>query len=50
MDYYYCNICDRFINDNPRNKHNKTKRRYFMKNYGTNIYNYNNIVWNGVEN
>ena len=50
MDYYYCIICDRSINDKPRNKHKKTKSHYFMKNYVTNIYNYNNIVWGDVEN
>ena len=38
MDYY-CELCDKSKNDKPRNKHNKTKRRYFMKNYVTNIYN-----------
>ena len=50
MDYYYCNICDKSINDKPRNKHNKTKRHVFMKIYVTNIYNYNDIVWDDVEN
>ena len=50
MDYYYCIICDRSINDKPRNKHNKTKSYYFMKNYVTNIYIYNIIVWDDVEN
>ena len=49
MDYY-CNICDKSINDKLRNKHNKTKRHYFMKNYVTNIYKYNDIVWGDVEN
>ena len=49
MDYY-CAICDRSINDKPRKKHNKTKRHCFMKNYVTNIYNYNDIVWGDVEN
>ena len=46
---YYCNICDKSINDKPRNKHNKTKRHFFMKNYVTNTYNYNDIVWENVE-
>ena len=48
MDYY-CNICDKSINDKPRNKHNKRKRHYFMKNYVTNIYTYKDIVWDDVE-
>ena len=48
MDYY-CNICDKSINHKPRNKHNKTKRHYFMKIYVTNIYKYNDIVWDDVE-
>ena len=49
MDYY-CEICDKSINDKHRNKHNKAKCHYFMKNYVTNIYNYNDIVWDDVEN
>ena len=49
MDYY-CNICDKSINDKPRHKHNKTKSHYFLKNYVTNNYNYNDIVWGDVEN
>ena len=49
MDYY-CEICNKSIKDKPRNKHNKTKSHYFMKNYVTNIYNYNYIVWGDVEN
>ena len=49
MDYH-CNICDKTIINKPRNKHNKTKSHYFMKNYVTNIYNYNDIVWGDVEN
>ena len=48
MDYY-CAICDRLISDKHKNKHNKTKRHYFMKNYVTNIYKYNDIVWGDVE-
>ena len=46
---YYCNICDKSINDKPRNKHNNTKRHVFVKNYVTNIYNYDDIVWDDVE-
>ena len=34
MDYY-CAICERLINQ---------KKHYFMKNYVTNIYKYNDIV------
>ena len=49
MDYY-CEICKKSIKNKPRNKHNKTKGHYFMKNYVTNIYNYNDIVWDDVEN
>ena len=48
MDYY-CAICDRSINYKHRNKHDKTKRHYFMNNYVTNIYKYNDIVWGDVE-
>ena len=48
MDFY-CAICDRSINYKRRNKHDKTKRHYFMKNYVTNIYKYNDIVWGDVE-
>ena len=48
MDYY-CAICDRSINYKHRNKHDKTKRHYFMKNFVTNNYNYNNIIWGDVE-
>ena len=48
MDYY-CAICDRSINYKHRNKHDKTKRHYFMKIYVTNIYKYNDIVWGDVE-
>ena len=48
MDFY-CNICDKSINDKPRNKHNKTKRHHFMKKYVTNTYNYNDILWDDVE-
>ena len=47
---YYCEICDKTIISKPRNKHNKTKSHYFMKNYVTNIYNFNDIVWDDVEN
>ena len=43
MDYY-CNICDKSKNLKSKSKHNKSKRHYFMKNYVTNIYNYNDIV------
>ena len=46
---YYCKICDKSINHKSKNRHNKTKRHYFMKKYVTNIYNYNNIVWDDVE-
>ena len=48
MDYY-CAICGRLISDKHTNKHNKTKRHYFMKNYVTNIYKYNDIVRGDVE-
>ena len=47
---YYCNVCDKTIFNKPRNKHNKKKSHYFMKNYVTNIYNYNDIVCGDVEN
>ena len=48
MDYY-CAIDDRLISDKHKNKHNKTKRHYFMKSYVTNIYKYNHIVWGDVK-
>ena len=48
MDYF-CNICDKTINHKSRNKHNKLKGHYFMKNYVTNIYKYNDIVSDDVE-
>ena len=50
MKVVYCEICDKTIINKPRNKHNRTKSHYFMKNYVTNFYNYNNIVWYDVEN
>ena len=46
---YYCEICDKTIINKSRNKHNKTKRHYFMKNYVTNIYKYIDIVRVDVE-
>ena len=46
----YCNVCDKTIINKPRKKYKKTKSHYFMKNYVTNIYNYNDIVWGDVEN
>ena len=46
---YYCRICDKTINHKAKNKHNKTKRHYFMKNYVTKTYNYNDIVWDDIE-
>ena len=49
MKTYFCEICDKTIIDKSRNKHNISKRHYFMKNYVTNIYNYNDIVWGDVE-
>ena len=48
MDYY-CNICDKTINQKSKNRHNRTKRHCFMKNYLTNNYNYNDIVRDDVE-
>ena len=48
MDYF-CVICDRSINYKHRNKHNKTRRHYFMKNFVTNLYKYNDIVWGDIE-
>ena len=50
MKVFYCEICDKTIINKPRNKHNKTKSHDFMKNYVTNNYNYNDIVWDDVEN
>ena len=49
MKAYYCKICDKTIHHKSRNRHNKIKRQYFMKNYETNIYNYKDIVWGDVE-
>ena len=45
---YYCNICDKTINGKSGNRHNKTKRHYFIKNYVTNTYNYNDIVLDDI--
>ena len=49
MKVFYCEICDKTINRKSENRLNKTKRHYFMKNYVTNSYNYNDIVWDDVE-
>ena len=49
MKVFYCEICDKTINHKSKKRHNKTKRHYFMKNYLTNTYNYNDIVWDDVE-
>ena len=46
---FYCEICDKTINYKSKNKHNKTKRHCFMNEYVTNIYNFNDIVWDDVE-
>ena len=43
MKTYYCNICDKTINHKSKNRLNKTKRYYFMKNYVTKTYIYNDI-------
>ena len=48
MDFY-CNICDETINHKPKNRHNKTKGHYFIKNYVTNNYKYKDIVCDDVE-
>ena len=48
MDYY-CAIFERSINYKHKNKHDKKLRHYFMKNYVTNIYTYNDIVGDDVE-
>ena len=48
MDFY-CNVCDKTIINKPRNKHNKTRSHYLMKNYVTNTYIYNDFVWGDVE-
>ena len=47
---FYCEICDKRIINKSKNKHDKTKSHYFMKNFVTNIYNYNDIVRDDVEN
>ena len=46
---YYCNICDESMSHKSKNKHNKLKRHYFMKISKTNIYIYNDVVWDDVE-
>ena len=46
---YFCNICDKTINHKSRKGDNKRKRHYFMKNFVTNTYNYNDFVWDVVE-
>ena len=50
MKVFYCEICDKTSINKPRNKHNKTKSYDFMENYVINNYNYNDIVWDDVEN
>ena len=47
---FYCELCGKRIINKSRNKHDKTKSHYFMKKFVTNIYNYNNIVRDDVEN
>ena len=49
MEAYYCKICDKAIIHKSRSRHNKTKRHYYLKNYVTKNYNYNDIVWGDVE-
>ena len=49
MKVFYYEICGRTINDKSKNRHTKTKRIYFTKNYVTNTYNYNDNVWDDVE-
>ena len=46
---YYCRICGKTINHKSRNKHIKTKRHYFMKNYVTNTYNSNDNFWGDID-
>ena len=46
---YYCRISDKTIGHKSRKKNNKTKRHYFMQDYVTSTYNYNDIVWDVVE-
>ena len=46
---FYCKICEKTINQKSKNRHYKTKRHYFMKNYVKNTFNYNDIVWDDVE-
>ena len=40
MKVFYYEICDKTINHKSKNRHKKTKRHYFMKNYVKNTYNY----------
>ena len=49
MKVFYCEICDKTINHNSKKRHDKTKRLYFMKNFVTNTYIYNDFVWVDVE-
>ena len=49
MKVFYCEICDISKYHKSKNKHNKTKRHYFMEIYVSNIYIYKNIVWDDVE-
>ena len=49
MKALYCEICDKTINHKSKKRHNKRKRHYFMENYVTNTYNYNDFVWDDVE-
>ena len=36
MNVFYCQICDKSINHKSKNRHNKTKKHDFKKNYVTN--------------
>ena len=47
MKVFYCEICDKTIDHKSKNRHNKTKRHYFMENYveqvlHENIFSHNN--------
>ena len=50
MKVFYCQICDKSMNHKSKKRHDKTKSHDFMKNYVTNNYNYDDVVWGDVEN
>ena len=49
MKVFYFAICNKTINHKSKNRHIKTARHYFFKEYITDNYNYNDFVCGDVE-